>query len=129
MRFSIFITLILVSIFQSCNSTKKEIEADDTTSTTTQLKNGIDKILDERMKKEGYEFGVVQYLEDSDCSYVIYNESSHARLDPFNFISKDFSEFKENGLKVYFKYKPLRMMNRCSEASPIELISVIKRKN
>ncbi len=129
MRFSASIALILVFIFQSCNSTKKEIEADDTTPTTTTiLKNAIDKILDERMKKEGYSFGTVIFLENSDCSYVILDEISEVNFDPVNFDSSEFSEFKKDDQKVYYKYRPLRMMNRCAEASPIALLSVRERK-
>jgi hypothetical protein len=122
--------LITVMILQSCHSTKRELDTDSGKTApkmTSLVKDSMTKVLEERMKKEGYEIGIVKYLENSDCSYVILNDTTQKKLDAINFDSNEFSEFKENGLRIFFKYKPLRMMNRCTEAAPIVLISVFKK--
>ena len=43
-------------------------------------------------------------------------------LDPINL--KD--EFKVEGLRVRFDYRQLRMANRCNEANPVEVVSMVK---
>jgi hypothetical protein len=35
---------------------------------------------------------------------------------------------RNDGEKVYYKYRPLRRMNRCTEANPIELVDIKKRE-
>ncbi len=125
MRILSCVALIFVLVFQSCCTTKKDIEADHST-TTSQLKNTKTKVLNDRMKKEGYTFGEVEYQEDSDCTYVIIDKYSPSRYDAVNFDADNFLAFKKDGLKIYFKFKPLRMQNRCPDALPIKLISVKK---
>ena len=33
--------------------------------------------------------------------------------------------YKKNGLAVFFKYRPLRMMNRCQRANPVEIQEIL----
>lgn len=117
--------LILLSIvmfcLQSCVINQDKAEAENAATSANS------KYIKDILLKEGYEPGTVKVLKDSDCTFVILNENTNVYLDPINFNISDFEDFRTNGLNVYFKYKPLRMMNRCTEASPIELISIVKK--
>jgi hypothetical protein len=78
--------------------------------------------------KEGYSIGTITYQKDSKCAYIITDEKSGIKFDPIN-IDKDlFESYKVDNSKIYFKYRPLRMMNRCTEAQPIELEDIKKRE-
>ena len=114
---------VLILCFQSCVLNQDTAEAETETTATSANSKYIKEIL----LKEGYEPGTVKVLKDSKCTFVIVNEKTNVNLDPVNFNISDFEEFRMNDLKVYFKYKPLRMMNRCTEASPVELISIVKK--
>ena len=82
-----------------------------------------------QMDSEGYIKGIVKVLKDSDCPFIIIDETSRTQLDPINFDLPEFAEYKNDGIKIYFKYKPLRRMNRCNDASPIEVESIKKRED
>ena len=98
-----------------------ESEKNSTSTSSSYLK--------EALIKDGYEPGLVKVLKDSECSFIIYNVATKAQLDPVNFNISEFEVFRKKDLKIYFKYKPLGMMNRCNEASPVELLSVVERQN
>jgi len=46
--------------------------------------------------------------------------------DPIN-LDESFSAFKQDGMKVWFTFAGLRMMNRCEKANPINLIDIQTR--
>ncbi len=126
---SIFSIVVLIG---ACNSPKQKVDTDPSvnkTDTLSKVKKGMANLIEEKLIKEGYQLGTVKKLENTDCPFVIYSETTNNLLDPINFEASDFAEFKENELKIYFQYRPLRMMNRCNDASPIELTSIKKRED
>lgn len=123
--------LLFSLLLQSCHSTKKEVESLQTSKerdTLSKLKQSMSSLIEDKLIEEGYDIGLVKYVENSDCPFIIYSENTEVQFDPINFDSPEFTTFKSNDLKVYFKYRPLRRMNRCNEASPIELVSIKKRE-
>jgi hypothetical protein len=58
------------------------------------------------------------------CPWTIHIKEVDYLLDPTNL--RD--EFMVDGLRVRFDYLPLRMTNRCKEANPIEVLSMVKMK-
>ena len=115
--------LLLAIILQSCVINQDKLESENTVTSANS------KYLKDILMKEGYQLGTVKVLKDSDCTFVILNESTNVNLDPINFNISGFEDFRQHDLKIYFKFRPLKMMNRCSEAIPIELVSVVKRED
>jgi len=125
----ILLSFLTALVFLSCSSTKNEMENDQKTKSPLGVaKNSIDRVLEERMVKDGYTLGTVLFLKNFDCEYIIKEENAAAKFDAINFESAQYSDFKQDSLKIYFKYKPLRMMNRCKDALPVKLLSIRKRK-
>ena len=116
------IFLVFLSL-QSCVIGQDKVESEKSKS---KQNTGIIK---ENLLKDGYELGIVKIPEESDCTYIILNETTKVNLDPINFNISDYEDFRVKDLKIYFKYRQLRMMNRCNEALPIELISILKRED
>lgn len=114
-------TLVLCSFALSCNTTKTSVEANNAQQTETKTMN-ID------YTKVGYSIGTITYHKNSKCAYIITDEKSGVKFDPINIDKEVFENFKIDNTKVYFKYRPLRMMNRCTEAQPIELEDIKKRE-
>ncbi|MCH2489393.1 MAG: hypothetical protein MK211_04520 [Flavobacteriales bacterium] len=58
------------------------------------------------------------------CEFLIsVSESNTSNFyDPINLEDA----FKVDGLKIQFKFRPLRMKNRCSNANPIHIIELSK---
>ena len=72
----------------------------------------------EEMTAQGFVAGVIKASNgESTCDYTIETRSLTYLLDPTN-LDKDF---KEDELTVWFKFRQLRMQNRCPEASPVEV--------
>lgn len=114
-------TLVLLSFVLSCNTTKQSVEttnAQDTEATT----------MDKDDLKEGYTMGTITYHKDSKCTYIITVEKSGIKFDPINIDMEAYNPFKVDGANIYFKYRPLRMKNRCTEAQPIALEAIKKRE-
>lgn len=82
---------------------------------------------DKQMKHDGFDIGHVKYQPESNCDYIIINKDTHVKLDPINIGDKSFIFLKNDITSVYYKYRPLRRMNRCPEAIPILLVTVKKR--
>lgn len=62
--------------------------------------------------------GVIQQpTTKSGCEYTIRVKEVSYSLDPTNL----GDEFKKDGLKVRFSYRPLRMQSRCPESQPVEV--------
>lgn len=114
-------TLLLISFALSCNTTKTSVASTDVNATET-------KTMEIDYSKEGYSTGTLTYHKDSKCSYIITDEKSGTKFDPININDEVYKNFKMNDSKIYFKYRPLRMMNRCTEAQPIELEDIKKRE-
>ena len=70
----------------------------------------------------GYHSGVVTKNTSCNCeceSKWLLKEMAGSSLDPINLEE----EFQEEGLRIWFRMRPLRMMNRCqgSGASPVSI--------
>ena len=69
--------------------------------------------------------GVIQKATTDDgCPWTIRIKEVDYLLDPTNLAD----EFMVDGLRVRFDYRILRRTNRCKEANPIEVVSMVKMK-
>lgn len=87
------------------------------------------KMETEKMLEAGYQLGtIVASSAEGDCPFVIELATKTDTLlyDPIN-LDKSFSSFKQDNMKVWFTFQPLRMMNRCTKANPINLIDIKTR--
>jgi hypothetical protein len=84
------------------------------------------KNIDKGWSEQGYNEGMVVYQKDSDCPFIIITENSKQKLDPINIEDAEFTAFKQDGIRILFKYKSLRQMNRCDNTIPIQLEAIIK---
>lgn len=113
--------VISLLVFTSCDTSKTAVNSKlETQAMTSEQMHTM-------MLNKGYSIGTIKYLDQSKCPYVIFDETTKVLLDPINFEAPKFDEFKRNDEKVYFKYRPLRRMNRCNDASPVELEDLKKR--
>lgn len=114
-----FIKLSLASMMVftlSCDSAKTAASA-----TTEEAKTETTKEMETTLLNQGYAQGTISYMKDSECTYIITDDKTGAKYDPVNMDLEKYSAFKKEGMQVYYKYRPLRRMNRCMEAHPIEL--------
>ena len=109
LRLNILI-LILISII-SCVNTKSS------------LHKTISK-----HQKEGYSTGTIIPKDNENCGWVI-TDSKNNSYDPINIEEEKFVQFSLKKEKIYFKFLPLRMKNRCKNTSPISLVEVILATN
>ncbi|WP_146090724.1 hypothetical protein [Aureitalea marina] len=80
----------------------------------------------EKMIAEGFAAGtVVLSDEPRDCPVTIRLEGTDTTTyyDPVEIDDA----FKTEGLKVWFKFRGLRMANRCQKANPIAIEEIKKR--
>lgn len=120
-------TASLMLVFTSCNSSK-----DATHETNNNVMNNEEiehKAMDSQMTNDGFKLGEIKHLKDSECTYIIIDQNSKAKFDPINILEETYKSIRNDGEKVYYKYRPLRRMNRCTEANPISLIDIKKRGN
>lgn len=101
---SMFILLFVIS----CGNSVKKLE-----------NNNVEMIAD------GYIKGTILFSDiEGDCVYTIQVEDNKKLLlDPINLDEN----FMKNQKKIWFKYTPLKMKNRCDKANPISLIDTKKR--
>lgn len=112
-----FLTITLTLILLSCSQTKSASAT--ASSSTTEVSSSED------MLAQGYIMGVIKTgATDGGCEYTIDTKKFNYHLDPTNLDDA----FKKDGLKVWFTHRGLRMMNRCPEATPIEVIEMKVRK-
>ena len=103
------LSLIAITAFLlgSCNAKKQTMEAD--------------KNKDQEMIVQGYTKGTIQFSDkEGDCPYKIIVSTGNNSLlyyDPTNLSER----FKQDNAIVYFKFRGLRMMNRCAKATPVEI--------
>ena len=113
-------SIIILATVSCCTSSK---------NTTTGTQGGNDNAMtsDKQMMEAGYTKGTVVYSAvEGDCPYTIETTISDNAVffDPINLEQ----EFKADGTEVWFKYGPLKMMNRCDKASPVSVIEMMKVK-
>lgn len=110
--FAIFLTLTFLS---GCTSTKNANH-----SSAVELKKE-NELKEQKFLQEGYSKGIIIYSDiKNDCEYTIRVESSGSLFDPINLENT----FKQDGAKIWFTFRPLRMMNRCDKANPIEIEAI-----
>lgn len=107
----------------SCDSTKNAVKNE---TTTTPMK----QTMENEFINEGYSKGLLTAQSESSCTFIILDEKTGAKFDPINLEEGKFGDFKsaKNEI-VYYKYRPLRMMNRCTEAQPISIEDIKKGSN
>lgn len=111
--------LILTTILVSCSSGKNPDEK-------TAAKVNKEKVEIQKLMDEGFTKGViVASTVEGECPYTIQADNNDAyRLDPINLEEK----YKKNGEKIWVKYTPLRMKNRCDNANPVTVVKIMKRE-
>jgi hypothetical protein len=100
------ITSILL-IITSCSSSKSSLKI-----------NLIDT------EKEGYTLGIIEPKGGGNCGWMI-SDIANKKYDPINIEHEKFLRFSLKKEKIYFKFLPLRMKNRCENISPIQLIEIV----
>ena len=105
------IGLILILLMTSCNSTKLSSNKTDS-----------------QYQKEGYTYGVITPKDNGNCGWII-SVAKNINYDPINIEDEKFIKFSSSKETVYFKFLPLRMKNRCKNASPIALMEVVLATN
>jgi len=105
------IGLILILLMISCNSTKLSSNKTDS-----------------QYQKEGYTYGVITPKDNGNCGWII-SVAKNINYDPINIEDEKFIKFSSSKETVYFKFLPLRMKNRCKDASPIALMEVVLATN
>lgn len=74
----------------------------------------------------GYTSGtVVQSSVENDCVYTIKVTNINTESVYFDPINLE-NEFMNNNMKVHFKYRLLKMQNRCDNANPISITEIKK---
>jgi len=112
--------IVLTFSFSSCNTTNKAVDKTENTENNT-----IEMNIKE-MASKGYLAGQISFSKvQGDCPITIKVEGENGTyyLDPIDLSE----EFKNDGEQIWFKFGPLRRMNRCDKASPISIIEIIKR--
>ncbi|MDT0556136.1 hypothetical protein [Patiriisocius hiemis] len=74
----------------------------------------------------GFTIGTIVYsVDENDCNYTIKvtNKNEEVFYDPINLED----DFKKNDIKIAFKFRPLKMKNRCNKANPISVFEVKKK--
>jgi len=83
---------------------------------------------DSQYQKEGYTYGVIIPKDNGNCGWII-SVAKNINYDPINIEDEKFIKFSSSKETVYFKFLPLRMKNRCKNASPIALMEVVLATN
>ena len=114
-------TILIVSIILvSCSSGKNADEK-------TEAKVNKERSEVQQMIDDGFQRGtIIISSEEGDCPVTIRSENNDAYLlDPLNLDEK----YKKDGEKVWVKYTPLRMANRCLNANPVNIVKIKKRED
>ncbi len=112
-----FVLLILMAT--SCCTSSKTTKGDMKNDTNASMADS------KKMMEAGFIMGtVVASAAEGDCPYVISSEidGSKVMYDPINIEEM----YKKDGMKVWYKYNGLRMMNRCEKANPVSITEMQK---
>ena len=105
----------------SCCSTNKTVTENDNDSTTNTVSMDTQKMMDLGYQKAT----TVASSLAGDCPFTLQIEGDNSYLlDPVNLEEG----YKVNGIKVWVKYTPLKMMNRCDKANPVNIVEIQKRE-
>lgn len=79
---------------------------------------------DLKMSEEGFKKATVIHSNiEGDCLYTISVEGESTLFDPIN-LEENYKRSQE---KIWVKYHPLRMPNRCEKANPVEITGIASR--
>jgi len=114
------IVIILFLSIMSCCATKK-----DSNKTTQDTSKTAIKMNNTKMIEAGFlNATIVASNEVGDCPFTIrVEDNNNALFDPINLDES----FMKDGEKIWVKYSPLRMMNRCVKANPVKIVEIEKR--
>lgn len=108
--YKLYYILVLLLTVTSCQSKK--------TSSDTM------KISESKMIENGFKKATVVYSTiPEDCEFTLAVEGETVLFDPINLEGK----FQKSQAKIWVKYIPLRMPNRCEKALPVEITEVKPR--
>ena len=68
MKNKLLTLLVAVVILQSCVLNQDKVESE------TQISSKSSKLVKDALLKDGYELGIVKILDNSSCSFIIYND-------------------------------------------------------
>ena len=113
--------LVAVTLASNCSSSKKGMNS-EATADTKAVENVAE---DAKMMENGFLKGtIVASTAEGDCPFVIQVENNETYfLDPINMDES----YQKDGMKVWFTFSGLRMMNRCQKATPISLVEITSR--
>jgi len=112
---------VVVTFAANCSSTKKGMNSDASTDT-----KAMENVTEDAKKMEaGFLKGtIVASTKEGDCPFVIKVEDKEMYfLDPINMDES----YQKDGMKIWFTFGGLRMMNRCQKANPINIIEIEAR--
>ena len=113
MKATVLIATALCSLLSlsSCKSTQ---EVDEQQLIETKMAQK------ETLLKQGFTAGtIVHSTKEGDCEWTIKLDSG---IYYESLIMKD--EFKKDNLEVFFKFRPLRRMRKCTKANPVEIVEM-----
>jgi hypothetical protein len=76
-------------------------------------------------QQKGYTLGTIASKSTGDCPWVITVSDSNVQYDPINIDETKFATLKTKKTAFFFKFLPLRQMNRCDNTAPIQLTEVV----
>lgn len=111
--------VLLVLVATSCCTSSKTSKSETKTETNEMMANS------KKMMADGFTMGtIIASTKEGDCPYVISSEidGNAVMYDPINLEEM----YKKDGVKVWYKYNGLRMMNRCEKANPVNISEIQK---
>lgn len=111
--------VFLILIATSCCTSSKTSKNETKNESQEMMANS------KKMMAAGFTMGtIVASTKTGDCPYVISSEIGGNKVlyDPINLDEM----YKKDGMKVWYKYNGLRMMNRCDKANPVNVSEVQK---
>ena len=112
--FKIAILTLCIGLTACCTSKKASSDSE-----TSNMKTSMTET---EMMEAGFQSGtIVASNADGDCPFVIKTDGKETLMyDPINITD----DYKKDGMKIWFTFRGLRMMNRCDKANPVELIEM-----
>jgi len=113
--------VVVVTLASNCSTTKKDMNSDAAADSKT-VENATE---DAKMMENGFLKGtIVASTAEGDCPFVIQVADKETYfLDPINMDES----YQKDGMKVWFTFSGLRMMNRCQKATPINIVEITSR--
>lgn len=114
---TLFAFVVLATVV-ACSLTKNK-------ETSIQTAEKETAVINNKMISEGYTEGTIVFSDKADdCAYTIQLEGKdNLMYDPMNLDAA----YQKHDEKIWFKFSPLRRMNRCIKANPIYITELKKR--